>query len=107
MAALRASSSMRSWFTSKRPSTRIEFGIRRQGGRTVYFVKDNFVRFDMQHADRIFDPFQRLHADSELPGTGIGLATAQKIIQRHGGRIGAESETGKGTVFYFSFKPGP
>jgi DNA-binding response OmpR family regulator len=94
-------------FTSKQPSTRIEFGIRRQGERTVYFVKDNGVGFDMQHADRIFDPFQRLHADSEFPGTGIGLATAQKIIQRHGGRIGAESETGKGTVFYFSFKPGP
>jgi PAS domain S-box-containing protein len=91
-------------FTSKNPSPRIEFGINMQNGDPVYFIRDNGAGFDMQFVDKLFKPFQRLHTDKEYPGTGIGLATVQKIIHRHGGTIWAEGETNQGATFYFTLR---
>jgi len=89
-------------FTSKHNHARIEFGSRESDGRRVFFVKDDGAGFDMAHSAMLFAPFQRLHAQAEFPGTGVGLASAQRIIHRHGGKIWAESEVEKGATFYFS-----
>jgi light-regulated signal transduction histidine kinase (bacteriophytochrome) len=89
-------------FTSKNPSALVEFGETQQNDEKVYFIKDNGVGFDMTYVDKLFQPFQRLHTDKDYPGTGIGLAIVKRIIRRHGGRIWAESEIGKGTAFYFT-----
>ncbi len=93
-------------YSSKTPAARIEFGRLRQGGEDVYYVRDNGVGFDMAHAGKLFGPFQRLHHRDEFEGTGIGLATVQRIIQRHGGRIWAEAAPGEGATFYFTLGRG-
>jgi two-component system sensor histidine kinase/response regulator len=89
-------------FTSKQPEARIEFGVTNASGEPTYFIRDNGAGFDMTYADRLFGPFQRLHPQGEFPGSGIGLATVQRIIHRHGGRVWAEGLPSQGATFQFT-----
>ncbi len=89
-------------FSSNNEEAIIEFGQQLQEGEQIYFVSDNGVGFNMAYVDKLFSPFQRLHGVDEFPGTGIGLATAQRIIRRHGGRIWTEASVNRGATFFFT-----
>jgi hypothetical protein len=97
-------------FTAARERAHVEIGAAagippgETGERLVYFVRDNGAGFDMAHAKNLFAPFHRLHGSNEFEGTGIGLATVQRIIHRHGGRIWAQSEVGVGATFLFTLE---
>ena len=92
-------------FTSKRADAEIELKSRTEAGETIYSVSDNGVGFDMQYAGKLFKPFQRLHRASEFDGNGIGLATADRIVRRHGGRIWAEAALDRGAAIHFTLAP--
>ena len=92
-------------FTRGREPARIEIGVQ-AANPPVYFVRDNGVGFDMRYADKLFGPFQRLHSEREFEGVGIGLATAQRIIRRHGGRIWAQAAPDRGASFHFTLARG-
>lgn len=94
-------------YTGNAPSPRVEFGAGSQDGEVIYFVRDNGIGFDMRHAAKLFTPFARVHGVGDFKGIGIGLATVQRIITRHEGRIWTEGAPGEGATFYFCLTPAP
>jgi len=89
-------------FTSKEAQPQVEFGTTVKEDKTACFIRDNGVGFDMAYVNKLFGAFQRLHTSLEFPGTGIGLATVRRVINRHGGQVWVEAEVGKGATFYFT-----
>ena len=94
-------------FTSQRAHATIEFGAVQNNGASAFFIRDNGAGFNAAYSDRLFGAFQRLHATAEFPGTGVGLATVQRIIRRHGGKVWAEGVLGRGATFYFTLGGDP
>ena len=94
-------------FTRPKANARIEVGMTPQEPSPIFFVRDDGVGFDMAHASKLFGAFERLHSRAEFPGAGIGLATVSRVVRRHGGRVWAEGELGKGAVFYFTLHERP
>jgi light-regulated signal transduction histidine kinase (bacteriophytochrome) len=94
-------------FTSKHPTARIEVGQMEIGGETAYYVRDDGAGFEASYGHKLFQPFSRLHGAEEFEGTGIGLATVERIITRHGGRIWAEGEPERGATFYMTLQAAP
>jgi two-component system, NtrC family, sensor kinase len=92
-------------FTSKTVNATIEFGVELRDGEPRYFVRDNGAGFDQTYVDKLFRPFHRLHREADFPGTGIGLATARRVLDRHGGRIGAQGSVGQGATVWFTVPP--
>lgn len=92
-------------YTRGRTEARVEVGARRSAGKTVFYVRDNGVGFDMARAGRLFTPFVRLHAAAQFEGHGLGLASARRIVERHGGEIRAEAREGEGATIQFSLGP--
>jgi hypothetical protein len=91
-------------FTRNKEPARVEVGCEQMAGKRTYFIRDNGVGFDMRHAGKLFESFLRLHGAAEFEGTGVGLSIVHRVIQRHGGRIWAEAEAGKGATFYFTLQ---
>lgn len=92
-------------YTRRRARAHIEFGAAERDGAPAFYVRDDGAGFDMAHADRLFSPFSRLHSRTDFEGSGIGLATVQRIILRHGGRVWAEAAVDRGATFYFTLPP--
>ena len=93
-------------FTSKNETARIELGREAKDGEEAFFVRDDGAGFDMAHSGQLFGTFHRAHTEKEFPGLGIGLAVAEKVVHRHGGRIWAEGAVGQGATFWFTLPPG-
>jgi light-regulated signal transduction histidine kinase (bacteriophytochrome) len=89
-------------FSSRQPQPRVEIGTARRDGQDWIFVRDNGVGFDMRYTGKLFGVFQRMHPESQFPGMGVGLAIVKRVVDRHHGRVWAESEPGQGATFFFS-----